>query len=80
MEAQVKFRDSLSGKYYFHSLHENVGAYIREPGPCLFGLNERQFFLVYGKGCWYITDDEEGFCFLFGEGGGYFKLSTKGQL
>ena len=28
--------NGLSGKYYFHSLHVNVGVFIREPGTELF--------------------------------------------
>ena len=78
MRAEETAKNGLSGKYYFHSLHKNVGAYIREPGR-VPGYNSKQFFLVYQKGVWYIqTDDRENVCFLWGGAGGHLRLTTKG--
>ena len=76
-KAVVKTREGFSGQYYFHSLHNNVAAYIREPGA-VSGYKLRQFYLAYHNGSWFITDDEQKFCFLWGNGGGYFTLETKG--
>ena len=36
VKAQERHMDGFSGKYYFHSLHKNIGVYIREPGTELF--------------------------------------------
>ena len=36
VEAEDEEMNGFSGKYYFHSLHKNVGVYIREPGTELF--------------------------------------------
>ena len=76
INSEVKGRQAYSGKYYFHSLYKNVGAYIREPGS-VPGYSSSQFFLVYDGGVWYITNDEERYCFLWGKGGGFFKFETK---
>ena len=69
----------FSGKYYFYSLHKNVGVYIREPGR-VASYSSRQFFLVYNNGFWHITDDDEKYCCLWGNDGGYFRLVSKGQF
>ena len=65
-----------SGAYYFHSLYNNVGAYVRD------GLivDTKQTFLVYNDGYWFISTDEEKYCFLWGNDGGFFRLATKGQF
>ena len=55
MKAEEKRKDGLSGKYYFHSLYKNIGAYIRSGE--VEGFSHRQFFLVYKRGYWIITDD-----------------------
>ena len=67
---------TFSGKYYFHSLYKNIGAYIREPGL------SRQFFLVYEPlyDTWYITDDTEKIGWKQQVSGGYFRISSKGPL
>ena len=70
-------KQGLSGKFYFHSLHENVGAYSREPGA-VSGFQLWYFYLVYHNGSWWVTDNDKNFCFLWGKGGGYFRLTTKG--
>ena len=31
IKAEETVKNGLSGKYYFHSMHKNVGVYIREP-------------------------------------------------
>ena len=31
IKAEEAVKNGLSGKYYFHSMHKNVGVYIREP-------------------------------------------------
>ena len=77
-KATYKENQGLTGKYYFHSLYKNVGAYIREPGAVSgFGLS--QFYLVYDGDSWNISDNDQEFCFLWGQGGGYFHLETEGQ-
>ena len=56
-----------SGKYYFHSLYKNVGAYIRDGMGPLDGVDpSKQIFLVYTDGYWYISNDEEKYCFFMG--------------
>ena len=73
---------TFSGKYYFHSLYKNIGAYIREPG-LVTGYSSRQFFLVYETlyDTWYITDDEgEEGSWRQKVGGGYFRIRSKGRL
>ena len=67
----------FSGKYYLHSLYKNVGAYIREPG-LVSDYSSKQTFLFYKDGYWYISNDEENNCFLWGNDGGYFRLLSKG--
>lgn len=66
----------ISGIYYFHSLYNNVGVYIRDGKV----TDLKQFFLVYTGGYWYISNDEEKYCFLWGNHGGYFRLASKGQI
>ena len=70
---------TFSGKYYFHSLYNNVGAYIREPG-LVSGYSSKQFFLVYETlhETWYITnDDKNGWDQQVS--GGCFRISSKGR-
>ena len=79
-KATDKNKQGLSGKYYFHSLHKNVGAYIREPGA-VSGFRS-QFYLVYNNGDWFITDNDKNNCFLWLYlycNSGYFHLETKGM-
>ena len=78
IDAQLKGRNVLSGKYNFHSLYKNIPAYVREGVP-----NATKYYLVYysdNSGKWYFQNGEE-FCFLKPEsmGGGYFCLQTKGN-
>lgn len=56
MKAEQKHNDGLSGKFYFHSLYKNIGAYIRESGE-VEGHPLCQIFLVYKDKYWFITDD-----------------------
>ena len=74
-----------SGMYYFHSLYKNVGAYIRDGNGMRWHrdgmiVDSKQTFLVYNDGYWYISNDEEKYCFLWGNDGGYFRLASKGQF
>ena len=71
--------DKFSGKYYFHSLYKNVGAYIREPG-LVGNYSSRQFFLVHDNDKWWITDDEEKNGWGQKVDGGYFRNSSKGKF
>ena len=78
IKAEENAKDGLSGKYYFHSLHKNVGAYVREPKR-VPGYTAKQFFLVYQNGVWYIqSDDSVNVCFLWGGAGGHLRLTSKG--
>ena len=80
IKAEESVKDGLSGKYYFHSLHKNVGTYVREPKR-VPGYTSKQFFLVYQNGVWYIqTDDSVNVCFLWGGAGGLLRLASKGWL
>ena len=79
MKAEEKRKDGLSGKYYFHSLYKNIGAYIREPGE-VEGYSQDQFILVYKGGYWFIMyafEDDE----MFGGDflGGIFRIATEGN-
>ena len=72
-----KLRKGFSGKYYFHSLYENVGTYIREPEP-VPGYPSIQVYLVHSGGFWNISTDRKDHCFLWGNAGGLFRLQSKG--
>ena len=62
----------VSGKYHFHLLHKNIGAYIRDEVP---GDPSQQIFLVYHNGQWLITN---GLC--AGDNVvGYLRIFTKGK-
>ena len=68
----------FSGKYFFHSLYKNVGAYVRD-GMASGMASSKQIFLIYSDGFWFISIDKETCCFLWGNSGGYFRLVSKGQ-
>ena len=79
MKAEEKRKDGLSGKYYFHSLYKNIGAYIRESGE-IEGFSHRQFLLVYKRGNWCIIgayEDDEIFGGDFN--GGLLAIATEGN-
>ena len=71
----------MSGKYYLHSLHKNIGAYVREPGE-IQGFDSQQFFLVYSYKHWHITDANKTYEFLWegDQAGGYLRIATKGTI
>ena len=71
---------AFSGKYYFHSLYKNIGAYIREPGP-VAAYSSRQFFLLYDNlnETWCITDDAKN-GWDQQVTGAYFRICSKGRL
>ena len=60
--------NGFSGKYYFHSLRENVGTYIREPG-LVPEYPSTQLYLMYIGGYWYIVNDRDN---------GFFRLESEG--
>ena len=62
-----------------HSLHNNIGTYIREAGE-VPTYASRQFFLLYHKGDWLITGDKENDCLWGGnKSRGHLLISTKGN-
>ena len=71
INATVKKKDDLSGKFCFHSMYNNVGVYIRESEQLTTA------FLVYIKGSWYIQSHRRNTSFLWEKAGGYFRLDTK---
>ena len=77
MKAEQKINDGLSGKYYFHSLYKNIGAYIRS-GEVEGYYNK--VILVYKFGYWFITaasEDDEMFGGDFN--GGLLGIATEGN-
>ena len=78
MKAEKKQYDGLSGKYYFHSLYKNVGAYIRSVE--VEGYSIDQFILVYKSGYWVITDSSEEDVMFGGDfNGGILRIATEGN-
>ena len=83
MKAEQKINDGLSGKYYFHSLYKNIGAYIRSGE--IEGYSQDQFILVYKIdsnkcGYWLIinaSEDDEMFGGDFN--GGLLGIATEGN-
>ena len=83
MKAEQKINDGLSGKYYFHSLYKNIGAYIRSGE--IEGYSQDQFILVYKIdsnkcGYWLIinaSEDDEMFGGDFN--GGLLGIVTEGN-
>ena len=75
VKAEKKSSDYFSGKYYFHSNHKNVGAYIQEQQN-VPDFGSKQIFLVHSGKNWLITIDTV--CCLFGGTGGVFQLSSQG--
>ena len=84
INATVKKKDDISGKFCFHSMYNNVGAFIRKPEPLIPAYPGLQFFLVYIDGLWYIQSHAsyspnaatKNKCFLWGKPGGYVRLDT----
>ena len=70
----------LSGKYHFHLLHKNIGAYIRDPAE-VPSFQSEQIFLVHDNGEWHITSDDEKCNFLLaGDTIGYLSIKAKGKF
>ena len=69
-------RNALSGKYNFHSMDNNIPAFIRDGGN-IPGLEGKNHYLVYKEASkhWYIQPDE---FFLENKGGGYLRITTTG--
>ena len=78
VKAELKNKNVASGKYHFHSLYKNIGAYVREPGT----VRDEDLFLAYMDDTWYIQlvkdSCEKKFCFLWDKAGGWLRLNTKG--
>ena len=77
--AEKKNHNGLSGKYNFHSLDNNIPAFVRV-GGYVPGLEGKNHYLVYIreeglKNHWYIQPDEY---FLEKQGGGYLGVCTTG--
>ena len=78
MKAEEKRKDGLSGKYYFHSLYKNIGAYIRSGEVEGYSLNKS--ILVYKVGSWFITDASEDDEIFGGDfNGGLLAIATEGN-
>ena len=85
IQATGKKKDDISGKFCFHSMYNNVGAFIRKPEPLIPAYPGLQFFLVYIGGRWWIQSHVshnknaamKNKCFLWGNQGGYFRLVTE---
>ena len=79
IKSKTKIYEGLSGKYYLHSLHKNIGAYVREPGE-IQGFSSQQFFLVYTYKQWHITlaNKKHEFLWRGDEPIGYLRIATKG--
>ena len=80
VKAENQNKNCASGKYYFHSLHKNVGAYVKEPGP----VHGEDYFLVYMSGSWFIqvarVKSHNKLCFLWDKAGGWLCITTKGKF
>ena len=74
--AERKIRNSLSGKYNFHSMKNNIPAFMREGGK-ISGIMGENYYLVFHEPwkTWHITENDQ---FSKGQGGGYFANISSG--
>ena len=87
IKATKTTKDDISGKFNFHSLHNNIGVFIRDPKPTVPANIGLRFYLVYMDGTWWIQShvgqgkkDKKHKCFLWDNSGGWFRIATKGSL